>query len=260
MPVTVTLAPLGGTITVVDAIEVITQGGSQIVTLDFSHSAPDVAVAFDAASVALLQPALAAAGLTIAQVRAMVAGNVLGQLQTAIGRLDLTPPIPVVDDTDATTVFDIDVTTINDASAADGDRLVFGIRMASDTGGNINLATTNFIPAGGQSLVMMSHFWLLARVMRPRVASAMGRPASDFDTPPAASAGRSAACRPFRWGRSAAGCRCTTSPSTIWNCAARSRARCRCRSRPMAGMHRAAASRSIWTPAPSPHPKARPAT
>ncbi len=182
-PVALTLAPLGGTIVVVDAIEVVVEGGSQVVTLDFEHGAPDVTVTFDAATVALLQPALTAAGMTVAQVQNMVAGDVLAQLQTSIGRLDLTPPIPVVDDTDPTTVFDIDVTTINDTSAADRDCVVFGVKMASDSGGNISLATTNFIPAGSQSLVMMSNFWLLARVMRPRVAAALGLQASDFDTP-----------------------------------------------------------------------------
>ncbi len=182
-PVPLTIAPLGGTIEIVDVIEVIVQGSNQIVTLDFNSGAPTVTVTFDDASVALLQPVLAAAGLTIAQVQNMVAGTVLTQLQTGIGRLDLTPPIPVVNDTDPTTLFDIDVTTINDTTAADRDCIVFGVRMASDSGGNINLATTNFIPAGSQSLVMMSNFWLLARVMRPRVAAALGRPVSDFDTP-----------------------------------------------------------------------------
>lgn len=182
-PVALTLQPLGGTIVIVDAIEVIVQGTNQIVTLDFNNGVPSVEVTFDAATVALLQPALAVTGMTIAQVQNLVAGSVLTQLQTAIGRLDLTPPIPVVDDTDATTLFDIDVTTINDTSAADRDCIVFGVKMASDSGGNISLATTNFIPAGSQSLVMMSNFWLLARVMRPRVAAALGRPVSDFDTP-----------------------------------------------------------------------------
>lgn len=182
-PIPLTLAPLGGTIEIVDAIEVVVQGSSQIVALDFTSGAPAVTVAFDAASAAILQPLLTAAGLTIAQAQAMVAGEVLTQLQTSIGRLDLTPPIPVVDDTDPTTVFDIDVTTINDTTAADRDCIVFGVRMASDSGGNINLATTNYIPVGSQSLVMMSNFWLLARVMRPRVAAALGLAVTDFDTP-----------------------------------------------------------------------------
>ena len=178
-----TLAPLGGTIEIVDALGVIVQGSDQIVTMDFNSGAPTVTVTFDTASVAVLQPALTTAGLTIAQAQNMVAAAVTTQLQTGIGRVDLTPPIPVVDDTDPTTVFDIDVTTINDVSAADRDCVVFGVRMASDSGGNINLATTNFIPPGSQSLVMMSNFWLLARVMRPRVAAAIGRPVTDFDTP-----------------------------------------------------------------------------
>jgi hypothetical protein len=182
-PVAATLAPLGGTIEIVDAIEVIVQGNDQIVTLDFNSGAPVVIVSFDAASQAVLQPALTAAGMTIAQVENLVAGIVLTQLQTAIGRIDLTPPIPVVDDADPATIFDIDATTINDTGAADRDCIAFGVRMSSDSGGNISAVTTNFIPAGSQSLVMMSNFWLLARVMRPRLAASLGRPVTDFDTP-----------------------------------------------------------------------------
>lgn len=182
-PVALTLAPLGGTITIVDTIEVIVQGTNQIATMDFTSGAPTVTVVFDAASQIVLAPALAAAGLTLAQAQNLMAGAVQQELQTGIGRVDLTPPIPVVDDTNPTTIFDMDVTTLNDTTAADRDCIIFGIRMASDSGGNINLATTNFIPAGSQSMVMMSNFWLLARVMRPRVAAGLGRPTSEFDTP-----------------------------------------------------------------------------
>nr|WP_281720583.1 hypothetical protein [Nitrosomonas nitrosa] len=182
-PVALTLSPLGGRIEIVDALDVIVQGSSQIVALDFNSGAPTVTVTFNADSVAILTPVLTAAGLTLAAVQNLVAGTVLTQLQSGSGRIDLTPPIPVVDDTDPTTIFDIDVTTINDTSVADRDCVAFGVRMASDSGGNINLVTTNFIPAGSQSLVMMSNFWLLARVMRPRVASALGRSETDFDTP-----------------------------------------------------------------------------
>jgi hypothetical protein len=182
-PLPLTLAPLGGTITIVDAIEMVAEGANQLAVMDFNRGAPEVGVAFDTASQAVLAPALAAAGMTLAQAENMMAGIVLARLQADIGRLPLTPPIPVVDDADPTTIFDIDVTTVNDASAADRDCLCFGVRMANDSGGNINGVTTSFIPAGSQSLVMMSNFWLLARVMRPRVASALGRPATDFDTP-----------------------------------------------------------------------------
>jgi len=91
---------------VVDHIVMITQGSDQLATMDFNAGAPDVTVVFDTASAALLAPLLAAAGLTIAQVQKMTAGVVLDQLQNSIGRLDLTPPIPVTDDADATTVFD----------------------------------------------------------------------------------------------------------------------------------------------------------
>lgn len=182
-PLPATLAPLGGTITIVDSIEMITQGSNQIATMDFNAGAPDVTVVFDAASQGVLAPALAAAGLTLAQAQNIMAAEVLQQLQTSVGRIDLTPPIPVMDDSDPTTPFDIDVTTVNDTSATDRDCISFGIRMANDSGGNINGVTTSFIPAGSQSLVMMSNFWLLARVMRPRVAAALGRPVTDFDTP-----------------------------------------------------------------------------
>lgn len=182
-PLPVTLAPLGGTITIVDSIVVLTEGTNQIATMDFTSGAPDVTVSFDAASQLLLAPLLAAAGMTLAQAENMMAGIVVTELQTGVGRIDLTPPIPVVDDTDPTTVFDMDVTTVNDATAADRDCLTFGLRMANDSGGNINAVATSFIPPGSQSLVMMSNFWLLARVMRPRVAAALGRPVTDFDTP-----------------------------------------------------------------------------
>lgn len=182
-PLAATIAPLGGTITIVDSVVMISQGANQLATLDFNAGAPNVTVVFDAASAAQLAPLLAAASLTLAQAQNMMAGVVLAQLQTGIGRLDLTPAIPVVDDADATTVFDIDVTTVNDATAADRDCLTFGVRMSSDSGGNINGVTTSMIPAGSQSLVMMSNFWLLARVMRPRLATSLGRPVTDFDTP-----------------------------------------------------------------------------
>jgi hypothetical protein len=182
-PLPTTIAPLGGTIAVVDTIVMITQGTNQLATMDFNTGAPDVAVVFDGASAALLAPLLAAAGLTIEQAQNMMAGVVLTELQTSIGRIDLTPPIPVVDDADATTPFDIDVTTVNDTSALDRDCIAFGVRMANDSGGNINSVTSSMIPAGNQSLVMMSNFWLLARVMRPRIAASLGRPVTDFDTP-----------------------------------------------------------------------------
>ncbi|MDP9069225.1 MAG: hypothetical protein M3N53_12885 [Actinomycetota bacterium] len=182
-PTNASFAPLGGTIMIVDTVDMVTQGSAQVATMDFNAGAPDVTVDLDAASEAMLEPALTAAGMTIAQAEAMMASVVLTELQASLGRIDLTPPIPVTDDTDPTTIFDIDVTTINDATAADRDCLAFGIRMANDSGGNINGITTSFISAGAPSVVMMSNFWLLARVMRPRVATALGRPTSDFDTP-----------------------------------------------------------------------------
>jgi hypothetical protein len=182
-PLPATLSPLGGTITIVDRIVMITQGSDQLATMDFNNGAPAVTVSFDSASQTTLAPALAAAGLTLEQAQNLMAGVVLTQLQTNISRLDLTPAIPVVDDTDPTTIFDIDVTTVNDTSTTDRDCIAFGVRMANDSGGNINGVTSSFIPSGSQSLVMMSNFWLLARVLRPRVASSLGLSVTDFDTP-----------------------------------------------------------------------------
>lgn len=183
-PVATTLAPLGGTIVIVDTIEVITEVSTQIVTMDFNSGAPDVTVAFDTPSQVILAPAVAAAGMTLAQAENLMAGSVIRQLQSDIGRIDLSVPIPVADDADPTTIYDIDVTTVNDTSAADRDCMTFGVRMTSKSGGNINGVTTNLIPAGSDSLIMMSNLWLLARAMRPRVAEALGRPdVNDFDTP-----------------------------------------------------------------------------
>ncbi|UVI32902.1 hypothetical protein [Paenibacillus spongiae] len=182
-PVALTLEPLGGIITIVDNIEMIATMGNRIAALDFNNGAPIVTLEFDAASQAILAPALATAGLTLLQTQNMMAGTVVQQLQTAIRRIDLTPPIPVVDDSNPTTIFSIEVTTVNDTTAIDRDCITFGIRMANDSGGNIGGVTSSFIPAGSQSLVMMSNFWLLAKVLRPRVAEALNRPVTDFDTP-----------------------------------------------------------------------------
>jgi hypothetical protein len=182
-PINEKLAPLSGTITIVDSIQMIVQGSNQFASMDFNSGAPDVAVTFDTTSQAILAPALAVAGLTLAQAQNMMAGMVIQQLQNAIGRIDLTSKIPVKDDADPTTIFDIDVTTVNDVTAVDRDCITFGIRMANDSGGNINGVTSCFIPAGSQSLVMMSNLWLLARVMRPRVAESFSLKESDFDPP-----------------------------------------------------------------------------
>ena len=182
-PAQLTVAPLGGVIVIVDAVEIAAQTGSEAAVLDFNAGAPDVTVTFDAASAALLAPLLAATGQNITQAQNLVAGIVLTQLQTSIGRIFLTPWIPVVDDTNPTTIFDLDVTTINDTTSADRDCLAFGVRMSSETGGNINNITANLIPPGSETLVMMSNYWLLAKVMRATVAGALGRPITDFDTP-----------------------------------------------------------------------------
>ena len=63
-----TLSPLGGTIVIVDVIEVIAQGTNQIVDDGFQQLAPRPLPCTSTVRLAgLLQPALAAAGLTLAQ-------------------------------------------------------------------------------------------------------------------------------------------------------------------------------------------------
>ena len=182
-PAATTIAPLGGTITIVDDIEIIAQGTDQIAVMDFNNGAPNVTVAFDAASQTLLAPLLTIAGLTLAQAQTIMAASVVQQLQSGLGRMNFTPPIPVSDDSNPTTIFDIDVTTVNDATALDRDCLTFGIRMSSDAGGNINGVTNSFLQGDSPSLIMMSNYWLLADVMRQRIADSLGRPITDFDTP-----------------------------------------------------------------------------
>ena len=98
-------------------------------------------------------------------------------------RIPLTPNIPVADDSDPLTPFNIEVTTVNDTSSADRDVLCFGVRTSAASGGNINGVTTSFINGGSGALLMLSNTWLLSQVIRPQLATSMGRPLSDFDVP-----------------------------------------------------------------------------
>lgn len=182
-PVPATIAPLGGTIVIEDAVQMRTTGANQQAVIDFTAGAPTVTVTFDAATVALLTPLLSGFGITIAMVQNQMATIVRDRLVDDVQRIPMTPPIAVANDNDPLTPFNFEVTTVNDLSAADRDALTFGVRTGADSGGNINGITQSFIPAGGQSVVMMSNFWLLARVIRPQVAAALNRPVSDFDTP-----------------------------------------------------------------------------
>ncbi|MGG6463593.1 hypothetical protein [Solilutibacter silvestris] len=182
-PLPLTIAPLGGTIDIEQPIVMLASGGAQTAALDFATTSPDVHVTFDAASAAALAPLLAAAGMNLAQASNFMAGVVRDQLRTSIRQINLTPAIPVTDGEDPIVVADISVGTVNDTSAADQDCLSFGVRMGGGSAGNIGGITTSMIPAGQQSLVMMSNGWLLGRIMRPRVASSLGQPLSAFDLP-----------------------------------------------------------------------------
>lgn len=179
------ISPLGGTILIVDALQINgTPGsGTQQAVLDFTSGAPVVTISFDSTTTALITPFLPLIGLTMPQLINQVAAMVLDRLVSDVQRIALTPPIDVADDDDALTPFSFDITTINDTSAADRDAIVFGVRTSSSTGGNINSVTQNFIPSGQQTMIMLSNFWLLARVVRPRLADALGTPVTSFDTP-----------------------------------------------------------------------------
>jgi hypothetical protein len=182
-PLATTVAPLRGTIVIVDAVQVRSQPGTQQAVIDFTAGAPTVTVTFDGGTVALLTPILSGLGVTIAVAQNEVATLVRDRLVADIQRLAMSPPIPVANDADPLTPFSFDVTTVNDTSAADRDALAFGVRTDAASGGNINGVSQSFIPSGSQSVVMLSNFWLLARVIRPRLAAALGRPVTDFDTP-----------------------------------------------------------------------------
>ena len=178
-----TLAPLGGTITVLHSIGVVSQGYSQIVVMDFTEGTPQVSVSFDADSQNQIAIALSMAGLTLDQVQNMVAELVNEELQTGVRRIDLTPPIPAGDDTNPTRIFDLDVTTVGTSTGADRSCMAFGVRTSSASGGNINSVTNSYLPAGSESLVMMSNWWLLADMMRPMMAEELEADVSAFDTP-----------------------------------------------------------------------------
>lgn len=175
--------PLAGTIVIVDAVQMRTTGGTTQAVLDFTAGAPNVTVTFDAATATAIGAQLGALGVTVAMAQNQMASAVQSNLVNSVQRLPLTPQIPVADDSDPITPFSIDVTTVNDTSAADRDALTFGVRTDASSGGNINAITQSFIPAGGQSVLMMSNVWLLASVIRPQLAAKLGRPITDFDVP-----------------------------------------------------------------------------
>jgi hypothetical protein len=182
-PAAVTLAPLGGTLLIVDVVQMRTASGTQQAVIDFTAGAPTVTVVFDAATAALLTPILTGFGVSLTVAQNQLAEIVRDRLVNDIQRIALTPPIPVGDDSDPLTPSSIEVTTVNDTSAADRDALVFGLRTDPASGGNINAITQSFIPNGAPAVIMLSNFWLLAHVVRPRLATALGANLSDFDTP-----------------------------------------------------------------------------
>ncbi len=98
-PLLLTIAPLGGTITIVHNVVMIAQGSNQLAVMDFNAGAPDVTVVLDAASVTLLNSLLAAVGLSITQVQNMLAGvscaaSASRYCPQLVGQLMYTPLVP----------------------------------------------------------------------------------------------------------------------------------------------------------------------
>lgn len=183
-PIPLTIAPLDGTIEIVDRAEVRAVGGAQQAVLEFTDSSPNVTISLSPASEALLAPLLAATGITLTQVLNQMATQVTATLANDIERLPLTPPIPVdADNEDPLVLNTFEVGTVNDMSTTNRDALTFGIRTSAATGGNVNLVTESFIPNGQPAVLMFGNHWLLFRVIRPFLANAIGVAVSAFDQP-----------------------------------------------------------------------------
>ena len=178
-PGTAHLAPLAGTITIEHRITMVTEGSNQRAAMDFHVGTPRVGVALDVTSGTALASVPGAAKLPLARVEALLA-HILSLELKRIRRIPFTPPIPVGDDADPTRIFDIEVIPTGGAGPT---CLTFGLHMTRDTGGDINSVTQSFIPDSGNAVVMMSNVWLLAHMLRPRVARELGVDLSAFDTP-----------------------------------------------------------------------------
>ena len=183
-PIPLTLSPLGGTITIVDRLQVINDTGTQQAAIDFTDGLPQVIVALDAPSEALLTPLLSAAGMTLDQVLNQMSAEVQQRLVNDIERFAITPPIPVDSASDdPMVVSSFEVGTVNDTSAADRDALVFGVRTGGSTEGNISQVSESFIPAGNEAMMMFGNPWLLSTIICPFLAESLGVDESAFDDP-----------------------------------------------------------------------------
>jgi hypothetical protein len=177
------IAHLAGTIVVMDAVRMRTVGGTQQAVMDFTAGAPAVLLSFDAKTAKLLEPALQRLKTTLPTAQSQMAAAVRQRLVTGVGRIPLSLRIPVADDSDPLTPFSLEVTTVNDATAADRDALTFGVRTSATSQGDIQSVTQSFIPAGSPALLMMSNSFLLSSVVRPRLAARLGLQVTDFDAP-----------------------------------------------------------------------------
>jgi hypothetical protein len=172
---------LGGEISIEHPITVLDLPSAQQVVLNFASATPSVNFTFDAFTTALITPVLPA-GITINNITDLVALEITDILINDIVQLSITPAIPT-STTDPMVPANISVKTLNDTSAADRDALVFGVDMITGSPGNLGGVTTNFIPNGEESILMLSNDWLLGEIIRPQLASSLGIPLASIDRP-----------------------------------------------------------------------------
>ena len=92
-------------------------------------------------------------------------------------------PVPVNrSSTSPTDLIRADVRVIDDTSPADQDAVAFLLTFGGGTPGNGPGFTRSFIPTGETGGIAVDFDWL-CRIIRPRLASALGIPESDLDAP-----------------------------------------------------------------------------
>jgi hypothetical protein len=189
-PLPLTATPLSGTILIVDSVQMRDGAGTQQAIMDFTAGASSVTLNFSPSTRSMMLPLLATVGVTVAQAEAEFANQVRNQLVMSVQRLPITPPIPVNDKSSLLfSTLNVQVTTVNDSSAADRDALVFGINTSPELGvtgmkaGNINGITKSFLTGDSSSLLMLSNTWLLSYVIRFKLARALNLNGEDFDKP-----------------------------------------------------------------------------
>jgi hypothetical protein len=111
----------------------------------------------------------------------VVSGFLAGALRS-IGELVIFP-VPVNRaSASPTDLVRADVRVIDDTSPADRDAVAFLLTFGGGAPGDRNAFGRSFIPSGETGGIAVDFDWL-TRIIRPRLASALGIPESDFDPP-----------------------------------------------------------------------------